>query len=96
MLEAGQRVLARLIVRGQQEQALVAGILGVFAENLVNLIVLVGGDEEVLVALGPGEIRGAGIRADQKGATVCHRLVNRHQDVGKDWADDEVDIVALD
>ncbi len=46
-LEAGDRVLARLIVRHHDEHPLVALILGVFAHHLVVLVVLVGGGEEI-------------------------------------------------
>ncbi len=69
---------------------------GVFAQHLVHLIVLVGGDEEVRVAVLAGEIRGAGIRADQDGAAVGHRLHDRLEDVGEDRPDHEVDLVAID
>ena len=71
-------------------------VLRVLAEHLVHLVVLIGGDEEVRVAVLAGEGRGAGIRADQEGAAVGDRLDDRDQDVGEDRADDEVDLVALD
>ena len=54
-LEPGERVLAGLIVRRQQEQRLVALVLRVFAEHLVHLVVLIGGDEDVRVAALAGE-----------------------------------------
>jgi hypothetical protein len=63
----------------------------------MHLVVLVGGDEEVLVAAATGIARRAGIGADQEGALrVDHRLVDRLQDVGEDRADDEIDLVAVD
>ena len=40
-LEAGEGVFARLVVRRQQEGGLVALVLRIFAEDLVNLIVLI-------------------------------------------------------
>ena len=46
-LEAGERVLAGLIVRREQVDLLVAAVLRDLAENLVVLVVLVGGREEV-------------------------------------------------
>src|SRR5262249_19579882 len=64
--------------------------------HLVVLVVLVRGDEQVGVAVAAGEVRGAGVRADQDGATVGDRLEDRLQDVGEDRADHEVDLVALD
>ena len=95
MLEAGERVLAGLVVRREQDQALVALVLGVLAQHLVDLIVLVGGDEQVRVALRPGIVRGAGIGRDQEGAAVGHRTHHRAQHVGEGRADHEVDPVAL-
>ena len=90
------RILAGRIVRRHQEHLLHAGVLRVFAHHLVVLVVLIGGDEEVRVAILAGEVRGAGVRADQEGAALGHRLHDGDQDVGEDRADDEVDLVAVD
>ena len=90
------RVLAGLVVRRHHERGLEAGVLRVFAQHLVDLVVLVGGDKQVGVALLAGEVRGAGIGADQERARVGYRLHDRDQDVGEDRADHEVDLVALD
>ena len=61
-----------------------------------DLIVLVGGDEEVRIALLAGEVRGAGIGADQDGAAFGHGFHDRGENVGKDRADHEIDLVAID
>ena len=55
VFEAGGGVLAGLIVRHDDNHLLHAGVLRVLAEHLVDLIVLVGGDEEVRVAVLAGE-----------------------------------------
>ena len=62
----------------------------------MDLVVLVGGDEEVRVAVLAGEVRRAGIRRDQDGAAFGHRLHDRDQNVREDRADDEIDLVAVD
>jgi hypothetical protein len=62
----------------------------------VVLVVLVGGDEEVLVAFGAGEVRGPGIGADEEPAAVRDGPHDGLQDVGEDRADDEIGAVALD
>ena len=95
-LEAGERVLARLVVGRHQERFLDAGVLGMLARDREDLIVLVGGDEEVRIALLAGEVRGAGIGADQDGAALGHGLHDRGENVGKDRADDEIDLVPID
>ena len=95
-LDAGQRVLAGLVVGRHQKQALVALVLGVLAEHPEHLVVLVGGDEEARMALLAGEVRGAGVGADQEGVRVGHRLMNRLQDVGEDRPHHEIDLVAVE
>ena len=59
-------IFAGLIVRHDDNDFLHAGGLGVLAEHFVHLVVLIGGDEQVRVALLAGEGRGAGIRADEE------------------------------
>ncbi len=95
-LEPRQRVLARLVVGRHQEHVLEPLCLGIGAHDLVVLVVLVGRDEEVGIALGPGEVRRARVGADQDGAAFGHGFVDRDQDVGEDRAHDEIDPVALD
>ena len=95
-LEAGELILAGLIVRRHQEHLLEAGILRVLAHRLGVLVVLIGDDEQVRVAVLAGEARGAGIWADHEGAALGHRLEDRGQDVGEHRTDDEIDLVALD
>ena len=65
-------------------------------EHLVHLVVLVGGDEEVRVALLAGEGRGAGVGADEDDAGFGDRLIDRAENVGENRADDEIDLVAVE
>ena len=95
MLETGRGILAGLIVRNDHIDALVAAFLGDLAENLVHLIVLVGGHIEKRAAVLAGIARRAGIRTDQEGPGIRHRLVDRQQDVGEDRPHHEIDLVAL-
>ena len=62
----------------------------------MDLVVLVRGHEEVLVAGLAGHGRRAGVRADQDGAGIQHGFGDRAEDVGEHRADDEVDLAALD
>ena len=84
-----------MVVRRHDEDLLEALVLRVLARHLVRLVVLIGGDEEVRVALLAGEVGGAGVGRDQDRAAVGHRLHHRDQDVGEDRADHEVDLVPL-
>ena len=95
MLETGRGILAGLIVRNDHIDALVAAFLGDLAENLMHLIVLVGGHVEKRAAVLAGIARRAGIRTDQEGPGIRHRLVDRQQDVGEDRPHHEIDLVAF-
>ena len=95
-LEAGGGILAGLIVRHQHIDPLVAAVLRDLAEHLVHLVVLVGGHIEKRTAVLAGIARRPGIRADQEGFGVRHRLVDRLQDVGEDRPHHEIDLVALE
>ena len=95
-LEAGERILARLVVGRHQEHFLDPGVLGMLARYREDLIVLVRGDEEVRIAFLAGKVGGAGVGADQDRAAVGHGLHDRGENVGKDRADDEIDLVPVD
>ena len=94
-LEAGKRVPARLIVWRDQINLLDAAFLGVLTRHGKHLVILVGGHEEIWIALLAREIRGAGIGADQDGAAFGRRLHDGLQDVGENRADDEFGLVPL-
>ena len=96
MLEAGGGVLAGLIVGHDHDYLLDPGILGVLAQDFVHLIVLVGGDEEVRVAILAGEARRSGVGTDEDDVRLGDRLLDRLQDVGKHRPDHEIDLVAID
>ena len=89
-LEAGDRVLAGLIVRHEQNDALEIAVLRHLAENLVVLVVLVGGDDEIRAAGLSGEGGWAGVGRDEEGLGLRHRPVDRGQHVGEDRPDDEL------
>src|SRR6266496_3700336 len=72
-----------LIVRYQEINPLVAPILGDLAEDLVHLIVLVGGHVEKRATVLAGVARRPGIRADQEGFGFGHRLVDRLENIGE-------------
>ena len=94
-LEAGQHVLAGLVVRRHQIYRLDSGILHVFAHTLGGLVVLPGHRHEILMAAGTGDRRRAGVRADQKRARTRHGLVDGHHQVRPDDAGHDIDLVAL-
>ena len=62
----------------------------------MDLVVLVGGHIEKRAAVLAGIARRAGIRADQEGLVVRHRLVDRLKDIGEDGAYDKIDLVAFE
>ena len=84
-----------MIVWHEKVDALIAAVLGDFAEDLVHLVVLVRGHVEIWAAVLPGVTRRTGIRTDQDGPGICHRLVYRLQDVGEYRPHDEIDLVAF-
>ena len=94
-LEAGQHVLAGLVVRRHQIYRLDTGILHVFAHTLGGLVVLPGHRHEILVAAGTGDRRRAGVRADEKSAGTCYGLVDGHHEVRPDDTGHNIDLVAL-
>ena len=96
MLEAGGGVLAGLIVRHDDDDLLDPGILRVLAQDFVHLIVLIGGDEEVRVAILAGEARRAGVGADEDDVRLGDRLLDGAENVGEDRPDHEIDLVAID
>ena len=96
MLEPRKRVLARLIVRSQQEDVLEALVLGIFSRHLVHLVVLIGGYEQVKVAFRPAGVRCPGIGGNQEGPAIGHGTNDGIDDVGKDRADHEIDLLAFD
>ncbi len=96
MFEAGGGILAGLVVGHDDDDFLEAGILRVLAKHLVHLVVLVGGDEEVRIALLAGEARRAGVGADQDHIGLGDRLHDRAEDVGEYGANHEIDLVAVD
>ena len=68
----------------------------VLAQHFVHLVVLIGGDEQVRVALLAGEGRSAGIGTDQDHAGLGDRLGDGAENVGEDRPDHEIDLVAVD
>ena len=62
----------------------------------MHLVILVGGNEQIWAAFLAGEARRPGIGADHNSVTIGHRFEDRLQDIGKDRADNESDLVALD
>src|SRR5207237_4588792 len=68
--ETGNRVLSALIVRDENEDALISLVLSEFADCLVDLVVLVGRHEEVGVAVLTGVSRWTAVATDKKGAGV--------------------------
>jgi hypothetical protein len=94
-LEAGQGILAGLVVGRDQVGVLVAFVRGVLARGLVVGVVRPGGDEEIRVAFLAGERRRRGVRADVDSLGVeGHRHRGEH-DVGEHDAGQEVDLVEL-
>jgi hypothetical protein len=96
MLEAGDRVLAGLVVGRQRDHALGTLLLQERADRLVDLVVLECDCEEVRIALRTGERRRAGIRTDQEHLGARGRLHDRHQDVRERGADDDRRLLLLD
>ena len=96
VLEAGGRVLAGLIVRHDDDDLLEPGILGILAQNFVHLIVLIGGDEEIRVAVLAGEARCPGVGTDEDDVRLGDGLGDCAEDVGEDRTDHEIDLVAID
>ena len=95
-LEAVQRIRAGRIVWREDEHLLDALCLSVIAHRLVEIVVLVGDVEVVLVALRAGERRWAGI--DRQVELVLRDRVrhDRHGEVRPDDAGQHVHLVALD
>jgi hypothetical protein len=85
-----------LVIRDHEVDALVAAILRHLAKDLVALVVLVGGHIEERAAVLAGVARRSGIRADQEGLGIRHRLVDRLEDIGEDWSHDKIDLVAFE
>ena len=62
----------------------------------MHLIVLIGRDEEIGIALLAGERRRSGVWTDEDHVRLGHRLHDRAEHVGEYRADDEIDLVAVD
>ncbi len=95
-LEAGQRVLARRVVGREQGHLLEAAVLHRLADGLVHVVVLVGGAEEVRIALRPRVLRRPGVGADVEGARLEHRLAHGQHHVGEHDTGHEIHALALD
>ena len=95
-LETGDVVLAALIVGRQRDDALVAFVGRVLPHDFRLLVVLPRGGEEERRALGAGDWRRPGVRADQKHLLVGDLFVDRHHHVGEGHAGDDRHFVALD
>ena len=93
--KAGERILASLVIRRDEKNLLHPGVLGVFAQHLVHLVILVGRDKEIRIALLAGKGRCAGVRADQDAAPLRRGLHDRGENVGEYRADDKIDLVAI-
>ena len=95
-LEAGQGVLARGVVGGDQGDLLEALVLHDLANGLVHVVVLVRRAEEVGVALRTGVLRRAGVGADVEGLVLERGGAHGQHQVGEHQAGHEIDLVALD
>ena len=90
-LEALDGVAPGLVVGRQQRHALVAQLVGGHATGRVEGIVLVRGDEIVLVALLAGEAGRTGVQADVERARLDHARRHRRQHVGEVHAGEQLD-----
>jgi hypothetical protein len=95
-LEAVQRIRTCRIIRREDEHLLDALGLRVVAGGLVEIVVLIGDVEIVLVALRAGERRGT--RVDRQVELALRDRVrhDRHGEVRPDYAGQQIDLVALD
>ena len=95
-LEAGERVLAGLVVRRDQVDALQVARVRVLAGGLVVGVVRPRHGEEQRVAVLAGDRRRRRVRADVDDLVVDRLGQRREHDVREDDAGHEVDLVALD
>src|SRR5262249_15268059 len=96
MFEARSGITPSLEVGHQRHDALISRLLCVLAHRLWHLVVLPGGGEKKWAALFASKDRGSGVDADKEGPALGDRLEDRLQNVGRDHADDEVDLVAFE
>jgi len=93
-IRANSNVVATsLIVRRQDKDVFKPLLIGDHAADFGVLVVLIGGHEEMGMAVFPRECRGARIGADQECLGFHDRLENRLKHVGKDGANYEVDLI---
>ena len=95
-LEAGERVLAGLVVRRDEVHALQVARVGVLAGRLVVRVVRPRHGEEERVAVLAGDRRRRRVRADVDHLVVERFRQGREHDVREHDAGHEVDLVALD
>jgi hypothetical protein len=95
-LDARGDVLAGGVVRINQEQRLDALLIEIFAGRLRGLVALPGDGEEVRRALFAGDLRGAGVGADNKGLRVHRRQQRRQQNVREAVAGEKIDAIRFD
>ena len=95
-LEAGQRILASLIVRRQQNHLLVAELLGERAGGFMQVVVLPARHIVILVAGLAGKVRWARVRAHIDAAGFQDRGDDCNRDIGKDDAGEKFHLLAFE